>query len=255
MKGLNSYHKKKLLESNFYKLDFEFKKIKKYSHFTSFLDNLTNFDAIDIAFDLELFQVVKKTIRKSNKKLKEEFNKSYKYPLIFVSLETSSLSELKNENFKSSINILNNFDIDILELHIDYFEINFLKLQIKIIKETFAGQNISLRVSRKNLSNVNIIELIKSANAILENNLLIEVDGIDDSTEDNFNQTLQTISIADIIHKGLNSKIPNIKRIPILLRGGTNSYTSKLAKQCKVPYSGISYDLNYLRKFKNLKNF
>ena len=100
-------------------------------------------------------------------------------------------------------------------MHIDYFDIDFFIEKIRIINEIFNGQNISLRLSRKNLSNANIIELIKSAKSILKNNLIIEVDGISDCNKDNFNQTLQTISTADIIHKELNSKIPNIKRIPI----------------------------------------
>lgn len=255
MKGLNSYHKKKLLDSNFYKLDFEFNKVKKEIYFASYLANLGNYDAIDIAFDLELFQKVKQAINNSNTKLKEELNTYRKFPLIFVSLKTSSFAESNNEYFKSSICILNNSDIDILELHIDYFDIDFFVEKINIIKESFNGQNISLSLSRKNLSNANIIELINTAKSILKNNLLIEVDGISDSCENNFNQTLQTISTADIIHKELNSKIPNIKRIPILLCGGTNSYTFKLAKQCKVPYSGISLSLNYLKKFKNIQKY
>ena len=255
MKGLNSYYKKKLLDSNFYKLDFEFNKDKKEIYFATYLANLANYDAIDIAFDLELVQQVKEAINNSNMQLKEDFNISHIDPLIVVSLETSKFAESKNDDFECSINKLNNFDIDILELHIDYFNTDFFLEKMKIIKESFIGKIISFRISRKNLSNANIIELIKTAKSILKNNLIIEVDGIDDFNEDNFNQTLQTISTADIIHKELNSKIPNIKRIPVLLCGGTNSYTFRLAKQCNVPYSGISLNLNYLNKFKNLQKY
>ena len=104
-------------------------------------------------------------------------------------------------------------------MHIDFFETDLFIGHSNIINENFNGQTISLRLSRKNLSNANIIELIKNAKSIFKNNLILEVDGISDFNEDNFNQTLQTISTADIIYKELNSKVPNTKRIPILLCG------------------------------------
>lgn len=255
MKGLNSYHKKKLLDSNFYKLDFEFNKSKNQIYLASCLATIGNYDAIDISFDLELLRKVKEAVNNSHKNLKDELNISQNFPLVFVSFKTSSFFKLRDKDFKKSIRILNDFDIDVLELHIDYFETDLFIEQTNVINENFNGQTISLRLSRKNLSNANIIELIKNAKSILKNNLILEVDGISDCNEDNFNQTLQTISTADILYKELNSKIPNIKRIPILLCGGTNSYTSKLAKQCKVPYSGISLNLNYLRIFKNLQKY
>ena len=84
MKGLNPYHKKKLLDSNFYKLDFEFNKDKKEIYFATYLANLANYDAIDIAFDLELVQQVKEAINNSNMQLKEDFNISHIDPLIVV---------------------------------------------------------------------------------------------------------------------------------------------------------------------------
>ncbi len=255
MKGLNSYHKKKLLDSNFYKLDFEFNKSKNQIYLASCLATIGNYDAIDISFDLELLLKVKEAVNNSHKNLKDELNISQKFPLVFVSFETSSFFKLRDKDFKRSILTLNDFDIDVLELHIDCFETGLFIEQTNIINENFNGQTISLRLSRKNLSNANIIELIKNAKSIFKNNLILEVDGISDCNEDNFNQTLQTISTADILYKELNSKIPNIKRIPILLCGGTNSYTSKLAKQCKVPYSGISLNLNYLIIFKNLQKY
>ena len=82
---------------------------------------------------------------------------------------------------------------------------------------------------------------------------MIEVDGINNQNKITYNQTLQTISTADIINKELNYKIPNSKRIPILLSGGTNSCTSKLAIQCGVPFNGISITANYLKKNKKFE--
>ena len=63
MKGLNSYHKKRLLDSNFYKLDFEFNKNKKEIYFASYLANFGSFNAIDVTVDIELVQKVKEAIR------------------------------------------------------------------------------------------------------------------------------------------------------------------------------------------------
>ena len=82
---------------------------------------------------------------------------------------------------------------------------------------------------------------------------MIEVDGINNQSENTYNQTLQTISTADIINKELNSKIPNSKKIPIILSGGTNSFTSKLAMQCGVPFNGISITSNYLNQNKEFE--
>jgi hypothetical protein len=58
--------------------------------------------------------------------------------------------------------------------------------------------------------------------------------------KDDFNTTLQAISIADIINKELKAKDKHFKKLPILISGGTNSQTGNLARQCSVSFNGIT---------------
>ena len=82
---------------------------------------------------------------------------------------------------------------------------------------------------------------IRLAEKIASDRLIIQADGIPMSGGINdFNTTLQAISIADIINKDLKKKDKKFKNLPILISGGTNSLTGDLARQCNVPFSGIT---------------
>ena len=122
-----------------------------------------------------------------------------------------------------------------------------------MLNNVLNGKILSIKLSRKKLSNASMVEIIKIAKAIAKNNLLIEVSGENNDKKNNYNQTLQTISIADIIYKELNSKIPKSKRIPVLLSGGTNSSTPEFAKKCSVPFNGIT-QTPLILSLKNFKN-
>ena len=100
---------------------------------------------------------------------------------------------------------------------------------------------VSMCLDRQHLSNASLIERIKKAFEVAGKRLIIQADGIPMSGgSDDLNTTLQAISIADIINKQLIKKSKPHGRIPILLSGGTNSYTGKLARNCDVPFSGIT---------------
>ena len=253
MKKLIDHHKNKLFKSSFHKLDFEFNNLKEDIYNYSSLAYLADFGAIDISFNLESLKVVNKAFKKTENSFKLFEKKIIERPLIFVSIENSRFSNLDIDNLIEITYILNDNLVDILEIEIDYFDIDCLHEQISFFYSNLKKKFISLKLSRKNLSNANMIEIIKKAIKITENNLLIEVDGINNQNKNTYNQTLQTISTADIINKELNSKIPNAKRIPIILSGGTNSFTSKLAKQCGVPFNGISITSNYLKQNKEFE--
>ena len=57
---------------------------------------------------------------------------------------------------------------------------------------------------------------------------------------DDFNTTLQAVSIADFINKDLKEKEKKLSNLPILISGGTNSFTGQLARQCEVKFNGIT---------------
>ena len=47
-------------------------------------------------------------------------------------------------------------------------------------------------------------------------------------------------SIADIINKELKQKDKKFNSLPVLISGGTNSFTGQLARQCGVDFNGIT---------------
>lgn len=253
MKNFIDHHKNKLFKSSFHKLDFEFSKLKEDIYKYSSLAYLADFGAVDISFDLEILNIVNNAFIKTANSFKDVENKIIERPLIFVSIENSKFSNLDFDNLIDTAKSLNDNLVDVLEIEIDYIDIDCIYEQLSFFYSNLKKNFLSLKISRKNLSNANIIEIIKKARKITDNNLLIEVDGINNQSENTYNQTLQTISTADIINKELNSKIPNSKKIPIILSGGTNSFTSKLAMQCGVPFNGISITSNYLNQNKEFE--
>jgi hypothetical protein len=79
------------------------------------------------------------------------------------------------------------------------------------------------------------------ARDIAGDRLIIQADGVPMSGgSDDLNTTLQAVAIADIIQKDLIEKDKNFKNLPILLSGGTNSFTGELANSAKIKYGGIS---------------
>lgn len=111
----------------------------------------------------------------------------------------------------------------------------------KVIADSLPNGMISMCLDRKHLSNDMLIERIISAYEIANDRLIIQADGIAMSgREDNFNTTLQAISITDFLNKELKEKNTKFKDLPILISGGTNSLTGKLARQCNINFNGIS---------------
>ncbi len=100
---------------------------------------------------------------------------------------------------------------------------------------------VSMCLDRKHMTNVHLVERIKLAKEIADDRLIIQADGVPmGGSANNFNTTLQAVAIADIINKELKFKDRKFNNLPILISGGTNTLTGKLARQCGVPFSGIS---------------
>ena len=135
---------------------------------------------------------------------------------------------------------------DFFELHIDISDLDIIKDQLLLVKEVFNFKPISINISRDKFSNSNIIEQIKYFRSNITQNIIIEVDGSEESSLHDYNATLQSVSTADILHKQLLKKEIAFRKIPILLSGGTNSLTCKLAKECNVKFNGITFG-NYAK--------
>ncbi|MSR76817.1 MAG: 4Fe-4S dicluster domain-containing protein [Candidatus Omnitrophica bacterium] len=104
----------------------------------------------------------------------------------------------------------------------------------KTVNEIQPNNFISMCLDRAYLSTHSLTQRIKEALSIAKDRTIIQADGVPMSGgKDDFNTTLQAIATTDIIRK-------NFKSLKILVSGGTNNQTSKLARMCGVRYNGIS---------------
>ena len=130
-----------------------------------------------------------------------------------------------------------------------------------VVSESVPNGMISMCLDRKHLSNDELIERIISAKTIADDRLIIQADGIPMSGgTDDYNTTLQAVAIADVINKKLKSQLRSFENLPVLISGGTNSFTGNLARQLKVNFNGITIGTharkvisNYRDKPKNIK--
>ena len=128
-----------------------------------------------------------------------------------------------------------------IELHAGVPDDSTTMQEWQLVSDCVPNGMISMCLDRYHLTNVHLIERIRLAKEIAGDRLIIQADGIPMSGgKDDFNTTLQAISIADIINKELKQKDKKFKRLPILISGGTNSHTGNLARQCGVEFSGIT---------------
>ena len=128
-----------------------------------------------------------------------------------------------------------------IELHAGVPDDESTLKEWQVVSESVPNGMISMCLDRKHLSNDSLVDRIKAAHEIASDRLIIQADGIPMSGGiDDFNTTLQAVSIADIINKQLKQKDPLFKNLPILISGGTNTYTGSLARQCGVDFNGIT---------------
>lgn len=93
---------------------------------------------------------------------------------------------------------------------------------------------ISMCLDRAYLSTQGLVDRVREALSIAKDRTIIQADGVPMSGgKDDFNTTLQAVATTDIVRK-------NFRSLKILVSGGTNSQTVKLAKMCGVRYNGIS---------------
>lgn len=146
-----------------------------------------------------------------------------------------------------------------IELHAAVADNEAIMEEWAIVAESQPNNFISMCLDRYHLSNVHLIDRIRQAKKIAGERLLIQADGVPMSGgSDDYNTTLQAIAIADLIQKDLISRERDFKNLPVLLSGGTNSFTGELAKMCQVPFSGVSIGTHarkIVKPFIELPNF
>ena len=239
----NKILKDRFSNSVFYKIDSDYINISSDEiSFLAFIYTLRGFSSIDIPTCQKIISETKKAISSAMYKAKELDLGLETIPLLITSIRSSMVCKDSETIFKSKLNQILDSGIDSLELHIDIIDLNIIKHQLNILKLHLPNQIISISISRKNLSNALMLEVIRSAYEIIKKELIVEVNEIDEITSNiNMNTTLQTISTADIINKQLKLEHLKFKKIPIILAGGTNELTSRLAEQCGVPFNGITF--------------
>ena len=104
-------------------------------------------------------------------------------------------------------------DIDIDGIDIHFNEIDFLSniKKIDLICNLFKEKIISVNLSRKRLSNVHMVELLKECFGSYQKKFNYRSRRYK-SYENNFSNILQTISTADIINKKFIQQSPKYKK-------------------------------------------
>ncbi|MFC1595706.1 ATP-binding protein [Candidatus Margulisiibacteriota bacterium] len=139
-----------------------------------------------------------------------------------------------------------------IELHAVTLDDESVLAQWELVNKLVPDNFISMCLDRKLLSNDHLIQRISKAYELAGERTVIQADGVPMSGgKDDFNTTLQTIAIADIVQK---SGIP----VKILASGGTNNLTGKLAKQCRVTIHGSAigtFARNKIKEYITQDNF
>ncbi len=136
--------------------------------------------------------------------------------------------------------------ISCIEFHVIGEDTPEIEQKWKYLNENFDGI-LSISINRMKLSGDSMITRIKK---MTENRTpyttIIQADGFPMSGgADDYKSTLQAVATAELIQ---NEKLP----VYILLSGGTNSKSKKLAKLCGININGVavgSYARNIVRKY------
>ena len=153
-----------------------------------------------------------------------------------------------------------------IELHAAVLGDESIMKEWALVNKIQPNHFVSMCLDRKHLSNTHLIDRIRKAANMAGDRLIIQADGVPMSGgSDDYNTTLQAIAIADVIQKNLIEKDSKFQNLNILLSGGTNSYTSKMAKLCNIYFNGVAIGTharkivreylsndNFYKDFKNL---
>ena len=142
----------------------------------------------------------------------------------------------KEQDLKEVLPPIIDMGIDCIEFHVmnNDLQIENLKEKWDYINSIYDGM-LSICTSRGHLSDEQMVTRIKNMIKGREDyTTIVQADGFPMSGgRDDFKTTLQAVATAEIVQ---NAKLP----VYIMLSGGTNSKTAKLAKMCEINYNGIA---------------
>ena len=220
-----------------------------------FVDNLDYFKSLGGSFDIEdkNKDIVIKDLcigcGKCSSICPRENIISYRHP-------TNELAKLLPECISAGA--------ESIELHAGVSEDEITLKEWEIVKKSNPDQFNSVCLDRLNLSNFSLEKRIEKIMKISQGKLIVQADGIPMSGgENDYNTTLQAIACADIINKKFNMR-KNVKEetksggkafisskkiyrpsghklgVYILVSGGTNEHSKKLANLTAVQINGVS---------------
>ncbi len=130
-------------------------------------------------------------------------------------------------------------DIDCVEFHCTSSDKQAILDAYSRIKSIY-NEVLSICLDRSKLGDDELIELIKTMR-LKEDFMILQADGKPMSGgKDDYKSTLQAVAFGELIrNSGLN--------VFLILSGGTNSKTTKLAKECNVDIDGVALG-SYARK-------
>lgn len=168
------------------------------------------------------------------------------------------------------------------ELHASVGDEEVTLKEWEIITKTNPHNYNSICLDRLNLGNLNLEQRIENVLKLSGEKLIVQADGYPMSGgENNMNTTLQAVACADVINKKFNMvlnkrrdnsltsrskissslkyrKIEDKKCVKIILSGGTNGLSRKLAQQCGVRINGVAigtYARDIVEEFVGVEDF
>lgn len=153
---------------------------------------------------------------------------------------------------------------ELFELHAAVKEDDVSLAEWALINEINPNNYNSMCLDRLNLGNLTLENRISRAREISSERLIIQADGYPMSGgEDDYNTTLQAVACSDVVNKKFNMQIDKrrtvdavgnkkisskktykpinaVDNVPIILSGGTNSLSKKLADLTGVRINGVA---------------
>lgn len=140
----------------------------------------------------------------------------------------------KDKNLKKLLQECKQCGTEQIELHAAVPDSGSVFEEWTMINEVITDNYVSMCLDRLHIGDSQLKRRIQKARDISGKRFIVQADGVPMSGgRDDYNTTLQAVAIADIVMK---SRID----VKVLLSGGTNSLTTKLADMCGVSYNGVS---------------
>jgi len=204
----------------------------------SFKISLSGCKIINTDFNSIKLNSIKKGFNNANQN-SSNLNLGTTTPLISINFKLDNSIEKLINNIKFLYSAQESFDI----LNIIFAEKNDIFIEEFLHELSRLDNNLLyiINFNRNKLSNSSILKITNTFFERISKNLIIEIDYIYSSpNEEDLNTDLQILSTADIIYKDLSRENQKYKRIPIILPIQKESNIIELANQCSIKYDGVN---------------